>query len=145
MKIIGIALMLVAVLGGGFLLSDTVGGYLESKELLARHRAAANMIQTELAPIRKDASEREIEIEIRSRERTAQLLRYDAERVDSRRNGALVVAGGTFVVFALGAFLFARGRRKRSPAGVTTVPAAVVVRRRSPAVSKPLSSGSGPA
>jgi precorrin-2 methylase len=125
MKIIGLVLMVAAVLVGGFLLSDTIPGYLNNKDLLARHRAQAVQVEQKLASLPATASEDEIYRATRDAERAVYMLRNDQEGIERRRNESLVVGGAALGVFALGAvFFFALGRRKRSPAGsVTTVPA----------------------
>ncbi len=124
MKSIGIVLILAALGVGSFLLSDTIPGYKHDKNLLARHRAEAQQVEKRLASLRDSASEADISRAIRDAELSVQQLRFDQEMVERRRNESLIVGGGSLAVLALGAFLFARGRRKRSPAGgIAVVPA----------------------
>jgi hypothetical protein len=121
MKIISVVLMVVALGIGGFLLADSIPGYVNNKELLAEHRAEAAQAEQNLAALRSSgASDYEIERSLAKAESFAGVLEAHQQGIERRRNECIIAGIGMLAVFGLGAFLFMRARRKRPSGGTLT-------------------------
>lgn len=113
MKIIGILLVLGALVGGGIILSDTIPGYFNNKDRLARSRTEAAAAVRALDTLGPNSSESQIRGVTKTAEEATEQIRYDEDSVARRRNESLMFGGGALVLLVLGAFLFVRGRRKQ--------------------------------
>jgi hypothetical protein len=129
MKIIGLLLILGALVGGGIILSDTIPGYFENKNRLARTRNEAADVEKKLAAIGANATEAEILSATRSAEQVVQQIRFDEDSVARRRDETLMFGGGALAVLALGTLLFLRGRKqqKQKSIGAATAPTSLAV------------------
>ena len=124
MKIIGLLLIVGALVGGGIILSDTIPGYFNNKDRLARTHKEADAAQKRLAAVNDSSTEAEIVGATRAAEQVIQQIRFDEDSVARRRNETLMFGGGALTVLALGTFLFLYGRKqqKQRHIGATSAP-----------------------
>jgi len=123
MKIIGLLLIVGALVGGGIILSDTIPGYFNNKDRLARTRGEADVAQKRLAAVNDSSTEAEIVAATRAAEQVIQQIRFDEDSVARRRNETLMFGGGALAVLALGTFLFLYGRKQQKQRQATAMPA----------------------